>query len=163
MVITTYPPVGNFTEEPQNTTCVLGQDFSVRCRPPGYSATARWLFGGERLFITHPPPGVSPTSRGNLFELQITCIPERHYVTVQCIAVIDIGVEEEGGPPAFIRVEGEARHALVARECLARPYIWPVRLANLIVVSRCPSMGKPVSYTVLARYSNTGASCNILI
>lgn len=95
-----------FEEDPQNTTCELGRSFIISCRPPGYSATARWLFGGERLYITHPPPGVHPSSRGNLFELDMTCVPERHYLTIQCIAVIDIGVEEDSSPPVWVKVEG---------------------------------------------------------
>jgi hypothetical protein len=95
-------------KEPQNTTWILNETFFIRCRPPSYSATARWVYGGERLYITHPPPGVIPIHEHSLFQLQITCIPERHYVSVQCIAVINHGVEEEGGPPAIIKVQGAA-------------------------------------------------------
>ena len=99
-------PDAVFEEEPRNTTCVLGQNFLIQCRPPGHAATARWLFGGERLYITHPPPGVNTRSHGNLFELDISCTPARHYLTIQCIAVINIGVEEES-TPVWIRVRGK--------------------------------------------------------
>ena len=100
-------PVGNFTEVPQNTTCVLGQTFSVRCQPPLHSSGARWMYGEERLFVTHPPAGINATSRGILFQLLITCTLERHYITVQCIAIVVLGVKEEESPAALIRVQGE--------------------------------------------------------
>ncbi len=101
----------NFEEVPVDTTCVPGQSFAIRCSPPRDAGTARWMFNGERLLITHPPEGVTPTSFNNRFTLTITCTPARHYVTVQCIAVTITDfhvpiIEEEESPPVLIRVEG---------------------------------------------------------
>ena len=116
-----YPYVleGDFVELPVDTTCVLGEAFTITCSPPRDAGTARWMFNGERLFITHPPDGVTPSSFNNLFRLRITFTLARHYITVQCIAVTvtDINrpvVEEEESPPVTIRVEGSNNYYLPA-------------------------------------------------
>ena len=104
-------PECSFVEVPVDTTCMLGEPFDIRCSPPRDAGTARWIYNGEDLYITHPPDGITPTSFNNNFRLIITCTPERHYATVQCIAVTvtDINeptIIEEDSPPILIRVEG---------------------------------------------------------
>ena len=37
--------------------------------------------------------------------LSMTCVRERHYLMLQCIAVINFGQEEES-PPLWVKVQG---------------------------------------------------------
>lgn len=90
-----------------NTTCILGQSFFVRCTTPRNAVGARWVFNGARLELTHPPDGVTPSSFNEYHKLEVTCIAERHYVTIQCIAILDLFAgEEESSPPMTIKVQG---------------------------------------------------------
>ena len=99
----------DFQEVPADTTCALGESFIIRCRVPPNAVSAHWVFNNTNLSITQLPWGVSVASHGTLFYLNITCIPERHYITIQCIGVIWTGESrpmEILSPPALIKVQG---------------------------------------------------------
>ena len=82
------PPVADsFLEDPANSTCILGQIFNIQCRPPFLAATSRWVYNSNKVRFGHLPHGLVPSSSNGVFNMEMTCVPARHFSTIQCIAI----------------------------------------------------------------------------
>ena len=106
------PACHNFIEVPVNTTCTLEQTVTLRCRPPGNTILVYWTVNGESYRNFLPTDAFSASNF--LYTLQFTCTSEWHYRTVQCVARILSGEDEES-PPALIKVEGAILQCLLFR------------------------------------------------
>jgi len=123
-----------FLVDPANTTCTLGTPFFIHCRTPPGAVTSKWVYNNVDILITSPPNGLSPTSSNDLFNIELTCVPARHYATIQCVAIMSISphLTYEYSQVAIIKVQGMPTQSTIYK-CLKSTFIILVCIKDSLV------------------------------
>jgi len=78
-------------ESPQNTSCILGTEFTIACQLPSGALSSKWIYNGQEVFRKEKHrEGFRVANINDRYEIGMECTKERHYATVQCEASLDI-------------------------------------------------------------------------